>query len=117
MEHSAASWTEGRKLYVVYFLMHLIPNCSVSYVQVMGRLLSPTFGVEILEPSGKFVLEIKNNTLVEFQPQPSIPSADQLQGRLRDLQHLVYIGNILQGNVAVDMDEFELGEEEEENLL
>ncbi|KAF5464181.1 hypothetical protein F2P56_014275 [Juglans regia] len=84
----------------------------MSYVQVMGRMLSPTFGVEILEPSGKFVLEIKNNTLVEFKPQSNIPSADQLVRRFRDLQHIAYIGHILQGNVVVDMDEFETGEEE-----
>jgi hypothetical protein len=92
--------------------MHFIANCSISYVQVVGRSLSPAFGVEILEPSGKFVL--KNDMKHKLHTHPSLPedepgeiSADRLQRRLRDLQHIV---NLLQGNV-VDV-EYEFGEEE-----
>ncbi|KAE7999792.1 hypothetical protein FH972_004189 [Carpinus fangiana] len=40
----------------------------MAYVQVVGRSLSPAFGVEILEPSGKFVL--LQNKLEKFHDQP-----------------------------------------------
>ncbi|KAF5464182.1 hypothetical protein F2P56_014276 [Juglans regia] len=88
-------------------------STRMSYVQVMGRPLSPTFGVEILEPSGKFVLKIKNNTLVEFQTQPSIPSADHLQRRRTYFQHILSIPTILQGNLVDDINEFEMSDDEE----
>ncbi|KAG2725084.1 hypothetical protein I3760_01G049800 [Carya illinoinensis] len=88
-------------------------STRMSYVQVMGRPLSPTFGVEILEPSGKFVLKIKHNTLVKFQTQPSIPSADHLQRRRTYFQHILSIPTILQGNLVDDIDEIEMSEEEE----
>ncbi|KAF8026578.1 hypothetical protein BT93_F3157 [Corymbia citriodora subsp. variegata] len=44
----------------------------VSHVQVLGRPLSPTFGVEMIEPSGKFVLKALSYTkesLPESSPQ------------------------------------------------
>jgi hypothetical protein len=43
----------------------------MTYVQVVGRSLSPAFGVEILEPSGKFVLLL--NKLEKFHDQPIDP--------------------------------------------
>ena len=105
----AANLTNCRKLFV---------NFSISYVQVVGRSLSPTFCVEILEPSGTFVL--KNDTQGKFYTPPSLPkneaheiSDDQLQRGFRYRQHLV---NILGGNeYAVEfIDEYESGEEEDE---
>ncbi|KAG6749447.1 hypothetical protein POTOM_046493 [Populus tomentosa] len=36
---------------------------NVSHIQADGRSLSPAFGVEIVEPSGKFVLEAQVNLL------------------------------------------------------
>ncbi|KAJ7971866.1 F-box protein [Quillaja saponaria] len=75
----------------------------VSHVQVVGRSLSPAFGVEILEPSGKFVL--KNDRLLRCPTQsslsanePNAVSADYFQRRVRDLQHIV---NLSQGNLEV----------------
>ncbi|XP_035539455.1 F-box protein At4g00755-like isoform X2 [Juglans regia] len=41
----------------------------ISFVQVLGRPLSPALGVEILEPCGKFVLKIKNERPFELQAQ------------------------------------------------
>ncbi|XP_062156810.1 F-box protein At4g00755-like [Alnus glutinosa] len=62
----------------------------ISYVQAVGRSLSPAFGVEILEPSGKFVL--KNDMKHKPHTHPSLPedepgeiSADLLQRRLREM--------------------------------
>ena len=90
----------------------------MSYVQVVGRSLSPTFCVEILEPSGTFVL--KNDMQGKFYTPPSLPkneaheiSDDQLQRGFRYRQHFV---NILEGNeYAVEfIDEYESGEEEDE---
>ncbi|KAJ7962310.1 F-box protein [Quillaja saponaria] len=75
----------------------------VSHVQVVGQSLSPAFGVEILKPSGKFVL--KNDRLLHCLTQsslsdkePNAVSADYLQRRVRDLQHIV---NFFQGNLEV----------------
>lgn len=87
------------------FLMHLISNCSMSYVQVMGRSLSPAFGVEILGPSGNFVL--LQNKLVKFHDQPNEPvgnAARLVRSSARDLQHIV---NILRGNLVEPIDGFE----------
>jgi len=88
----------------------------ISFVQVVGRSLSPAFGVEILEPSGKFVL--KNDLKHKFHTHPSLHkeepgeiSADRLQRRLMDLERIV---NLLQGNVVEDVDEYEVGEENNE---
>ncbi|KDP28688.1 hypothetical protein JCGZ_14459 [Jatropha curcas] len=75
----------------------------ISHVQVMGRPLSPAFGVEILEPSGKFVLKAQSYT------QPSLPENEQcsfpnayLEGRVRDLEQIV---NLLRGQgVVVEYD-------------
>ncbi|XP_022770351.1 F-box protein At4g00755-like isoform X2 [Durio zibethinus] len=55
----------------------------VSHVQVVGRPLSPAFGIRILEPSKKFVLEAS--------------PVSTLQMRVRDLEKIV---NLLRGNVV-----------------
>lgn len=96
-------------------LMHSIALCSVSYVQVVGQSLSPVFGVEILEPSGKFVL--KHDMLGKFHAKSSIPenqhenTDDDLQRHLIDWQHIL---DMLQGNGVIEIDELEMGEEEDE---
>ena len=98
--------------------MYFIANFSVSYVQVRGRSLSPAFGVETLEPSGTFVL--KKDMLGKFHSQPSLPeteaqeiSDDHLQRCFRYLLHFV---NTLQGNAVQVIDEYDLGEEEDEGV-
>uniref|UniRef100_A0A2P2KVI2 Uncharacterized protein MANES_01G261800 n=1 Tax=Rhizophora mucronata TaxID=61149 RepID=A0A2P2KVI2_RHIMU len=67
----------------------------VSHVQVMGRPLSPAFGVEILEPSGKFLLKAQSynqRNIPEHDIRP-FPGADMLYG-VRDLERIV---NMLRG--------------------
>jgi hypothetical protein len=44
-------------MYNFCFLIPFLLHCSVSHIQANGRSLSPAFGVEIVEPSGNFVLE------------------------------------------------------------
>lgn len=69
----------------------------VSHVRVSGRPLTPTFGVEIIEPSGKFVLKAlsyKKESLPESSPRRI--SSLELQRRVRNLE---YILNMLRGNV------------------
>ncbi|KAG7990292.1 hypothetical protein I3843_02G019100 [Carya illinoinensis] len=91
----------------------------ISFVQVLGRPLSPAFGVEILEPCGKFVLKIKNHRPFELQAQSNHTALAQLQKHLRDLQHISYIANMLHGNgnLVVNIDESEMDEGEDEYLL
>lgn len=101
----------------MHFVLH---RCSVSHVQVVGRPLSP-FGVRILEPSDKFVLEALSYTEPTLPEQTS--SVSSLQMRVRDLEQIV---NLLRGNV-VDVGEYGYGwgvyeeesdeEEEEEEVL
>ncbi|OMO78672.1 hypothetical protein CCACVL1_14223 [Corchorus capsularis] len=91
----------------------------VSNVQVVGRALSPPFGVQILEPSDKFVLEALSYSQPTAPEWPSPAPATTLQMRVRDLEQIV---NILRGNVAnvveygygFDFDDEESDEEEEE---
>ncbi|KAM3698620.1 hypothetical protein ACJW31_06G201400 [Castanea mollissima] len=88
----------------------------ISYVQVVGRSLSPALSVEILEPSGTFVL--KKDMQGKFHTQPGLPKNeareipnDQWRRRVRYLQHFV---DILQGNAnVVEIEEYESGEEED----
>nr|XP_023898815.1 F-box protein At4g00755-like [Quercus suber]POE52788.1 f-box protein [Quercus suber] len=89
----------------------------ISYVQVVGHSLSPALRVEILEPSGTFVL--KKVMQGKFHTQPGLPENEareipnvQWQRRIRYLQHFV---DILQGNAnVVEIEEYESGEEEDE---
>lgn len=37
--------------------------CSIRHVKVRGRPLSPTFGVQNVEPSGDFVLKYRREVL------------------------------------------------------
>ncbi|XP_039167075.1 F-box protein At4g00755-like [Eucalyptus grandis] len=69
----------------------------VSHVRVSGRPLTPTFGVEIIEPSEKFVLKAlsyKKESLPESSPRRI--SSLELQRRERNLEDIL---NMLRGNV------------------
>ena len=83
----------------------------------MGRPLSPAFGIQILEPSEKFVLNVLNYAQPTLPEQTSSPSS--LQMRVRDLEQ---IRNLLQGNVdgiveyEWDIDDEESDEDEEEDV-
>ncbi|XWS35738.1 hypothetical protein CRYUN_Cryun20dG0022000 [Craigia yunnanensis] len=88
----------------------------VSHVQVMGRPLSPAFGIQILAPSEKFVLKVLNYAQPTLHEQTSSPSSS-LQMRVRDLEQIM---NLLQGNVdgiveyGWDIDDEESDEDEDE---
>ncbi|XP_019413765.1 PREDICTED: F-box protein At4g00755-like [Lupinus angustifolius] len=91
----------------------------ISYVQIVGCSLSPAYSVEILEPSGRFVL--KSDQLARCQPllpseeESGAISTDHMPVGLRDFPHIV---NILQehviGVVEHDWDEYEVDDFEEE---
>ncbi|KAK7294996.1 hypothetical protein RJT34_17898 [Clitoria ternatea] len=95
----------------------------VSYVEVLGGSLSPPFSVDILEPSGVFVL--KRDQLANCQPlmtsendSQAIPAHHMRRG-LRDFQHIV---TILRGHIGVveddwDEEEYEVDDFEEEYAL
>lgn len=91
----------------------------ISYAQVMGRSLSPVFGVEILEPSGTCMLRYDDKAKSNAKTSSSgndvdmNSGTDYLQRRVRDLQQIV---NILQGHVGA-YEEFEVDEEEEDGVL
>jgi hypothetical protein len=77
----------------------------MTFIQVVGRSLSPAFGVEILGQSGKFVL--LQNKLVKFHDQPNEPvenAALLVRSSARDLRHIV---KMLHGNVLEPIDGFE----------
>ncbi|KAE8721301.1 F-box protein [Hibiscus syriacus] len=78
----------------------------VSHVEVMGRPLSPAFGIQMLEPSEKFMLEARSYT----PPPPPVPeqasSASTLQMRVRDLEQIV---NLLRENGGNLVDIIEYG--------
>ncbi|XP_044492463.1 F-box protein At4g00755-like isoform X2 [Mangifera indica] len=81
----------------------------VSHVQIMGRLLSPALGVDILEPSGKFVLKVNSYTQPSKTGDSCANSSVYLQRRVRDLGQII---NILPGNVF-DATEYEWVEEDD----
>ncbi|KAH1080891.1 hypothetical protein J1N35_020652 [Gossypium stocksii] len=72
----------------------------VSHVQVVGRPLSPAFGIQTFEHSEKFVLEALSYKQPTSPAQSS--SAPTLQMRVRDLEQIL---NLLRGNV-VDVVEY-----------
>lgn len=85
-------------------------DCSVSHVQVLGGSLSPPFNVDILQPSGMFVL--KRDQLADHQPVVTSGNESQEisaeQREVRDFQHIV---TILSGQ-ALGIVEDEWDEEE-----
>ncbi|GLT84516.1 hypothetical protein SLE2022_027410 [Rubroshorea leprosula] len=90
----------------------------VAHVQVVGRPLSPAFGVEILEPSENFVLKAFSYTQPQPAPRETSQEAERLRRRLLSVQQIL---NILRGNV-VDLVEHEWededgDEESDEELL
>ncbi|KAH9788082.1 F-box protein [Citrus sinensis] len=74
---------------------------------IMGRSLSPAFGIESPEPSGKFALKV----LSYAQPTLDDPSLIQSAYLRRRVGQII---NILRGN-AVDVVEYEWGEEDDES--
>ncbi|KAJ0113135.1 hypothetical protein Patl1_00363 [Pistacia atlantica] len=72
----------------------------------VGRSLSPTFGVDILEPSGKFVLKVNNYTKPSECEDSSANPSVSLRRSVADLGQII---NILRGNVF-DGPEYEWGE-------
>ena len=93
-------------------------HCSVAHVQAVGRPLSPAFGIQILEPSEKFVLKVLNYDAQPTSPEQTSPPSS-LQMRVRDLEQIM---NLLQGNVdgiveyEWDIDDEESDEDEEEDV-
>ncbi|GAB4861831.1 hypothetical protein Ancab_037087 [Ancistrocladus abbreviatus] len=81
----------------------------VAYVQVLGRSLSPVLGVDILEPSGRFLL--KYNCHAQFSAPSSVqePNEDPGVPRVaaepvqRPVRGLVQILNLLRGNLGVEV--------------
>ncbi|MBA0685872.1 hypothetical protein Goari_013513 [Gossypium aridum] len=67
----------------------------VSHVKVVGRPLSPAFGIQTFEHSEKFVLEALSYKQPTSPAQSS--SAPTLQMRVRDLEQIL---NLLRGNVV-----------------
>ncbi|XP_048141266.1 F-box protein At4g00755-like [Rhodamnia argentea] len=70
----------------------------VSHVRVMGRPLSPTFGVDLIEPSGKFVLKALSYTKESLPvSSPRRISSLELRRRVRNWEHIL---NMLHGDVG-----------------
>lgn len=68
-------------------LLGILFHCSVSHVEVVGQSLFPALDVEVLEPSGTFVL--KNDLQAQGDSQPTTPVR-----RARQLQHIVDLFDI-----------------------
>ncbi|MBA0714903.1 hypothetical protein Golax_013845 [Gossypium laxum] len=82
----------------------------VSHVKVVGRPLSPAFGIQTFEHSEKFVLEALSYKQPTSPAQSS--SAPTLQMRVRDLEQIL---NLLRGNVVNVLEygyEWEIEDEE-----
>ncbi|XP_022735228.1 F-box protein At4g00755-like [Durio zibethinus] len=88
----------------------------VSNVQAMGRPLSPAFGIQILEPPEKFVLEALSHA------QPTLPeqtsSESSLQMRVKDLEQIVnsllaYVDEVEENGFGWDTDTEESDADEE----
>jgi len=78
---------------------------SVAYVQVIGRLLDPVFGVESIEPSGRFSLLY--NPEPEFSTPPAILeeaeetiAREMVQTHVRGWEQIL---NLLRGAVGVEV--------------
>ncbi|XP_050203421.1 F-box protein At4g00755 isoform X2 [Mercurialis annua] len=81
----------------------------ISHVRAMGRPLSPAFGVEILEPSGKFVLKAQSYEQPKVGENGSCESPDaNMEERVRDLEQIV---NLLRGQGVIV--EYEWNEDDE----
>ncbi|XP_058008347.1 F-box protein At4g00755 isoform X2 [Hevea brasiliensis] len=81
----------------------------VSHVQVVGRPLSPPFSVEILEPSGKFVLKASSYTPPLLAENGSCPGPNAyFEGPARDLEQILHL---LRGEGVVV--EYDWNEEDE----
>lgn len=92
--------------------------CSVSHVQVVGYPLAPALGVEVIDPSGKFVLK---HNLQAGNSQPNLPenkpcliSTAHLERRVRTLEQILEMlrGNEIEYVVADEEDDDDESEEE-----
>ncbi|GLT84523.1 hypothetical protein SLE2022_027480 [Rubroshorea leprosula] len=86
---------------------HLFYIC-VAHVQVVGRPLSPAFGIEILEPSENFVLKALSYTKPQTVPQETRRAAERWHRWLIDNQQIM---NIMRGTV-VDLVEYQWEDED-----
>ncbi|KAL1360330.1 hypothetical protein HN51_005697 [Arachis hypogaea] len=97
----------------------------VSYVQVVGCSLSPAFNVEILDPTGRFLLKsdhlARGQTLMAFENEPAGMYDNFMVRGLRDFPQIVTILRGHMGGVVVeddwDGDEYEVDDIEEEYAL
>lgn len=87
----------------------------VSHVQVIGRALSPSFDIKILEPSWEFILKCNHQaktsnqlSMLENEPRTILPT--YLGRRVIELRQIV---NMLRGNVQGEY--YAWGEEEAES--
>ncbi|GKV13057.1 hypothetical protein SLEP1_g24131 [Rubroshorea leprosula] len=80
----------------------------VAHVQVVGRPLSPAFGIEILEPSENFVLKALSYTKPQTVPQETRRAAERWHRWLIDNQQIM---NIMRGTV-VDLVEYQWEDED-----
>lgn len=88
----------------------------MSHVRVLGRSLAPAFGVEILDPSGNFVLkqylQADNCPLNLPENKPCSITNFDLERRVRTLQQIVDMFRGNEGGVYPwDVDEDESDEE------
>lgn len=90
----------------------------VSHVKVIGRSLSGAFGIEIIEPSQKFVMKALSYAIPSLpEEDPNEMSRMYWQRHVRDLGHFVNLlrGNVMDMDAAADgWDEDEDGEEDED---
>ncbi|GLT44937.1 hypothetical protein SLA2020_188100 [Shorea laevis] len=77
----------------------------VAHVQVVGRPLSPAFGVEILEPSENFVLKALSYKQPRTVPQETRQEAERLHRQLIDIQPIM---NIMWGEDVDEVSDEEL---------
>lgn len=81
----------------------------MTHVQVLGRSLSPVFGAEVTEPSGRFTLVY--NPDAQFPPHPAessdsnvapLPNAppEMMRRHVRGWEHIL---NMLRGNLGVEV--------------
>ncbi|GAB4844430.1 hypothetical protein Ancab_037794 [Ancistrocladus abbreviatus] len=76
----------------------------VAYVQVRGQSLSPVFGVDILEPSGKFLLKYDRHAQFSapscaLDPEENDEASRMTAERVRGWERIL---NLLRGNLGVE---------------
>lgn len=78
----------------------------VAYVQIMGHSLSPVFGIESIEPSGRFSLlynpqaELSSPSTTHEEGEEITVTTDMVQTHVRGWEQIL---NILRGAVGVEV--------------